>query len=77
MVNYLTTLFLGKPPDGSLTVFSAHFSPVIDNLFFLNHRKTEVFFSRKNVSNVRVDLGTVDCESDILPTELQWPVHHI
>ena len=47
MVNYFTTLFLGKPPKGSLPVFSAHFSPLIDNLLFLNHQKTEVFFQEK------------------------------
>ena len=37
MVNYLTTLFLGKSPEVNIPVhvLSAHFSPVTGNLLFL------------------------------------------
>ena len=36
MVSYLTTLFLGKSPEGNLPVhvLSAHFSPVTGSLLF-------------------------------------------
>ena len=40
MVSKLTTLFLGKPPRGSLPVFSAQsYMPVTDNLLLLNQQK--------------------------------------
>ena len=32
MISYLTTLFLSKPPGGSLPVFSAHSFTLTDNL---------------------------------------------
>ena len=40
MVSYLTTLFLGKPPKGSLPVLSAH--SFATN--FLNQQKREIIF---------------------------------
>ena len=52
---FLVTLFMGKPPGGSLPVLSAHFSPVTDNLLFLNQRKREIVFPRKNVPGSRID----------------------
>ena len=36
MVSYLTTLFLGKPPRGSLPVLGAHSLLVADNLPFIS-----------------------------------------
>ena len=56
MVSYLTTLFLGKPPGG--------------NFFFLIQRKREIIFPRKNVPDLRIDLGTPACKADKLPTKL-------
>ena len=53
MVIYLTTLFLGKPPGGSL--------------LFLNQRMRD-FFPRKNVPAGRVNLGTATYQADTLPT---------
>ena len=43
MVIYLTTLFLGKPPVGSLPVMIEDhiLLSVTDNLLFLNQRKRE------------------------------------
>ena len=41
IVGYLTTWFLGKPPGGTLPLFSAILLPVIDNLFSSTQWKRE------------------------------------
>ena len=49
-ISYLTTLFLGKPPGGSLPVFTAHFftsKAVTDNLLFLIQLRREKFFTKE------------------------------
>ena len=57
-VSYLTTLCLGKSHRGSLPVLSDNSSPVTDNL-----ATEEIFYSRKNVPDARVDLGTARLRS--------------
>ena len=58
----LTTLFIDKPPGGSLPVFSN--CPFTDNLLFVNQLK--------NVLGVNVDLRAY--EADNLLAELPRPV---
>ena len=70
----LTTLFLSKPPRGSLPVLSIHSFAINQQLLFLNQRKRKngrrnIFmtkFSQKNVPDVRIDLGTACIQSAII-----------
>ena len=52
-------------------------SPVTDNLLFLNQRKREIIFPRKNIPDTRIDYGTVAYEVGTLPTELPRVVVYI
>ena len=56
MVSYLTTLFLGKPPRGSLPVFSTFLLPVTDNLLFIESPEEAKKCSTKELPDARVDL---------------------
>ena len=47
MVSYLTTLFLGKPPRGSLPVLSAHSFASNPQLALLESAEEGNYFSRK------------------------------
>ena len=73
MDSYLITLFLGKPSGGSLPVLSALFSPITENLLFLNQMKREIIFPQKNVPDTMINGGTAACEVDTLQTEL-WRI---
>ena len=78
----LITLFLGKPPGGSLPVLSAHYFASNRQLALLESTEEGNYFLRKIVPDARIDCGTAACEADTLPTELHlkkiiillWPV---
>ena len=74
MVNYITTMFLGKPPGDCLVFTSINcpfFWPVTDNLLFLTQRKREYFSYRqsyseyKSVNKMRAKLKLRDEMSDL------------
>ena len=73
MVSYLTKLFLGKPPRGSLPVLSVHSLASNRQLVVLESAGGK-FFQRNNVPEARVDLGTTAYEADTLLTEIPSPV---
>ena len=58
MVSYLTTLFLGKPPVGSLPVLSANSFASNQQLAHLESAEEGNYFPRKNVPDARIDHGT-------------------
>ena len=77
-VNYLTTLFLGKPlPETFYQYLVSILSPVTDSLLFLNQQKMDIFSTKEYVGCARISLGTAASEADTLPTELLRPVNSI
>ena len=62
MVSYLTTLFLGKPSGGSLTVLSTHSFASNRQLALLESGKDGIFSTK---GCARVDLGTPAYEAEI------------
>ena len=73
MVSYSTTLFLGKPTK-AVYQYEVPILLSADNLLFLNQRKNEKLFPRKNVPDASVDLETAAYKADTLPTKLTFPV---
>ena len=78
MVNYLTTLFLGKSPEVNIPVYvlSANFSPVTGSLLFLKQLipKREIDFKQNIVPFTKIDDMTAICDVYTLPTELACPL---
>ena len=64
MVSYLTILFLGKLPGGSLPVLGANYLASNLQLALLESAEERFFFPRKNVWDPRIDLETAACEAD-------------
>ena len=74
-VSYLTTLFLGKPPGGSLLVLSAHSFASNLQLALLESAEEENYFSTKECAGREDRSGTAACKADTLSTELPHPVN--
>ena len=67
MVSYLTTLFLGKPPRGSLPVLSAHSFDSNQQLALLESAEEGNYLSMKEpMPDPRIDRRTAACEADML-----------
>ena len=67
MFSYLTTLFLGKPPGGSLLVLSVH--SFASNLQLALLESGKIFFHER-MCRTRGSIAGPVSEADTLPTEL-------
>ena len=69
----LLTLFLCKPPRGSLPVFSTYTLPGTDNLLFLNQWKREIFFHKRMCRNCGVRSRAVHLPSGHATNQATMP----
>ena len=77
----LTTLFLGKPSEGNLSVLSVHSFAINQQMVFLNQGKRKnghrnIFMKksfRKNVPDVGVDLGSACIPSGLATDRATMP----
>ena len=74
LCGYLTTLFLGKPPRGSLPVYSALSFASNWQLALVEPGKGENLFPHKNVPDPRFDLKTTCVRSRHATDQLLCPV---